>query len=161
MPGVSVKGNRMSSSVASNHVKVSKPNEVQCVPGYIDGQYYSGSWSGGICYGIEIRPSSPYDYQDIEATVGGTVHEGIANVFVNGLEVAFSGAKTQENDSYRLPSGWSYVSGAHSNMNGSVSNGSTTVFVNGKPLARKGDSVTTHANTTSSIQEGSSNVFAN
>jgi len=114
MPEVSVKSNKISSSIASNHVKVSKPNEPQCVAGYKDGQYYSGFWSGGVCYGLEIPPSSPYDYQNINATIEGTISEGASNVFVNG-----------------------------------------------KQLARKGDPVRTHANSTASIQEGSTNVFAN
>lgn len=161
MPGVSVKGNKITSSIASNHVKVSKPNEPQCVAGYKDGQYYSGFWSGGVCYGLEIPPSSPYDYQNIDATIEGTISEGASNVFVNGKEVAFAGAKTQEKDSYNVPSGWTYVSGAHSSTNGFIGTGSVGVFVNGKQLARKGDPVRTHANSTAFIQEGSTNVFAN
>ncbi|SCY65267.1 hypothetical protein [Lysinibacillus fusiformis] len=161
MPEVSVRGNKISSSIASKHVKVRKPNKPQCVPEYIDGQYYGGYWVGDVCFGIEIPPSSPYDELDIDATVEGSIDDGAPTVFVNGKEVAFSGAKTQEQDSYTVPSGWSYVSGGHSSGNGSVSSGSSKVFVSGKQLARKGDSVRTHASSSASIQEGSNNVFAN
>ncbi|MFJ6207297.1 PAAR domain-containing protein [Lysinibacillus sp. NPDC092081] len=161
MPGVVVKGNKIQSSVASNHIKIKKPNDYTCEPGYINGEYFSGYWYGGACYGVLTPPSSPYTYQDINATIDGEINEGSPNVFVNGKAVAFSGAKTLEKDTYTVPNGWTTESGNHSSANGSIIKYSTTVFVNGKPLVRNGDSVLTHAGTTTKINEGSSNVFAN
>jgi len=111
MPGVAVKGNKIQSNSVSNHITIKKPNEFTCVPGYVDGEYYSGYWYGGKCYGVLAPPSSPYTYNKIPATIEGEINEGSANVFVNGKAVAFSGAKTLEKDTYTIPSGWTIESG--------------------------------------------------
>lgn len=161
MPAVAVKGNKIQTSVGANHIRIKKTNEYTCEPGYIDGEYYSGYWYGGVCYGVLTPPSSPFTYNDINATIDGEINEGSSNIFVNGKAVAFSGAKTLEKDTFSVPAGWTYDSGNHTNANGSVTGGSTTVFINGKPLARNGDSVLTHAGSTTKINEGSSNVFSN
>lgn len=137
MPEVAIKGAKIQNSMAPNHIQVRKLNP------------------------DTIPPYSSYIYDYINATIEGEINEGSSNVFVNGKEVVFSGAKTTENDSYSLPDGWTYDSGAHTNTNGSVTNGSPTVFVNGKPLGRKGDAIKTHAGSNAIITEGSSNVFAN
>lgn len=137
MPEVAIKGAKIQNSIAPNHIRIKKLNA------------------------DTIPPYSSYIYDFINATVAGEINEGSTNVFVNGKEVAFSGAKTSERDDYQLPGGWSYDSGAHTSSNGSVKNGSTTVFINGKPLVRKGDAIETHAGSSAIISEGSSNVFAN
>ncbi|MGE7092058.1 PAAR domain-containing protein [Lysinibacillus sp. NPDC048646] len=160
MPEVSVKGNKIQNSTATGHIKVKKPNEYTCEAGYMNGEFYSGYWSGGICYGVLTPPSSSHSYDYISATIEGQINEGSSNVFVNGKEAVYSGAKTSEKDTYSVPSGWSYDSGSHTSATGSVTGGSSTVFVNGKPLARKSDKVTTHGGSTPTISEGSSNVFS-
>ncbi|MDD1502586.1 PAAR domain-containing protein [Lysinibacillus sp. CNPSo 3705] len=161
MPGVATKGNKIQTSMTSNHIRIKKPNEYTCEPGYIGGEYYSGYWYGGVCYGVLTPPSSPYIYDNINGTIDGEVNEGSSNVFVNGKAVAFSGAKTLEKDTYTVPNGWTVESGNHTSAHGSITRGSSTVFVNGKPLVRNGDSALTHANSTTKINEGSSNVFSN
>lgn len=161
MPEVAVKGNKIQSNSVSNHITIKKPNEFTCVPGYVDGEYYSGYWYGGRCYGVLAPPSSPYTYNNIPATIDGEITEGSANVFVNGKAVAFSGAKTLEKDTYTIPSGWTIESGNHTSANGSISAGSTTVFVNGKSLVRQNDPVVTHAGSKTIVNEGSSNVYSN
>ncbi|MEK5333453.1 PAAR domain-containing protein [Lysinibacillus sp. FSL W8-0992] len=137
MPEVAIKGAKIQNSIAPNHIRIKKLNP------------------------DTIPPYSSYYYDYINATIEGEISEGSTNVFVNGKEVAFSGAKTTERDDYQLPGGWSYDSGAHTSTNGSVKNGSPTVFINGKPLARKSDSIETHAGSSAIITDGSSNVFAN
>ncbi|MFJ5764236.1 PAAR domain-containing protein [Lysinibacillus sp. NPDC093210] len=137
MPEVAIKGAKIQNSIAPNHIRIKKLNP------------------------DTIPPYSSYFYDYINATIEGEISEGSTNVFVNGKEVTFSGAKTTERDDYQLPGGWSYDSGAHTSTNGSVKNGSPTVFINGKPLARKSDAIETHAGSSSIITDGSSNVFAN
>ena len=159
MAEVATKGSKITKGTANNHINIKKPNEPACEAGYMNGEYYSGYWSGGVCYGV-LRPQ--HDSTDqINASIDGDINEGSSNVFIGGKAVAFNGAKTTENDRYSLPSGWTYVSGNHSSTSGSVTKGSSTVFVNGKAIARKGDEVTTHANSKTTISEGSTTVFAN
>lgn len=100
-----------------------------------------------------------WEYDEINATVSGTINEGNSkNVYVNGISVAVVGSHTLESDSYS--SSWDYYSGQHINAtSGAVSSGSSTVFIGGVPVARVGDSVNTHANTSTTISQGSSNVF--
>jgi len=160
MPEVAVKGNKIQTSIASNHIRIKKQNEYTCEPGYRGGEYYSGYWYGGACYGVLTPPSSPYTYQDINATIDGEINEGSPNVFVNGKAVAFSGAKTLEKDTYTIPNGWTIESGNHTSANGSITRGSPSVFVNGKSLVRNSDAILTHADSTTKINEGSSNVFS-
>ena len=165
MAEVSTKGSKITRATASRHINVKKSNPdtpERCDAGYgSDGQWYSGYWSGGVCYG-SFTPSQPQpdSTNQIDATIEGEVNEGSSNVFIGGKEVAFNGAKTNEKDSYSL-NGWTYVSGSHTSASGSVTNGSSTVFVNGKAIARKGDTVRTHASSNTTISEGSSTVVAN
>ena len=70
------------------------------------------------------------------------------NVFCNGLPVAFVDSITTENDA------------CCGSSKGAVAVGSSTVFVNNKPIARLGDALSPH-NGTANISGGSSNVFAN
>lgn len=70
-----------------------------------------------------------------------------SNVYVNGAAVAKIGSTTSEQDAYDSGSG-------------SVSGGSSSVFVNEIGISRNGDSVSPH-NGTASVSGGSGNVFAN
>lgn len=70
------------------------------------------------------------------------------NVFVNDKQVAVIGSTTTEMDD---------CCGTNS---GVVSGGSSTVFANGKGVARIGDLITPH-NGTAKIVGGSTNVFSN
>lgn len=160
MAEVATKGNKITKGTAPNHISVKKSNSPSCEAGYMaDGEWYSGYWQNGVCYGV-LKPQ-PDSNDKISANIEGEINDGSSNVFIEGKAVAFNGSKTNEKDSYSLPSGWSYVSGSHSSANGSVTKGSTTVFANGKAIARKGDEVTTHANSKTTINEGSTTVFAN
>ncbi|MNB89372.1 PAAR motif protein [compost metagenome] len=82
-------------------------------------------------------------------TITGTIVSGCStNVFINGKNAAVVGALTNESDN------------CDSGQTGTISIGSSNVFVNGKALARNGDSITPH-NGTAFISSGSSDVFVN
>lgn len=96
----------------------------------------------------------------IDATIYGTLNGGSSNVYVNGKQAVCNGDSVMETESYSLPSGWwldSYDNGG----TGHITGGSSTVYVNGRQVATAGSSVTTHAPTTTTIAEGSSNVHIN
>lgn len=139
MAGMAYKGARTNSSVASDHVWTKYRNPVVCND--------DGCTGGG------------YDYGKTNATINGIVANGSTNVFVNGRAVAGSGDSVTETESYSL-GGWEldYSDGGGT---GYVTSGSSNVFVNGKQAATAGSSVDTHAGTTTSIAEGSSNVHIN
>lgn len=67
------------------------------------------------------------------------------NVFINGMQAVFVGSTTTETDQQDTGSGI-------------VSSGSSSVYVNGKALARNGDSISPHTGT-AHITSGSSNVI--
>ncbi|OXS74466.1 hypothetical protein B1B04_09215 [Lysinibacillus sp. KCTC 33748] len=78
---------------------------------------------------------------------------------MEGKAPIVQGDKTTENDSYSLPSGGVYVSGSHTNAQGSVTVGnSNNVFINGKSVATDNSTVTTHAGTSSKINGGASST---
>ena len=82
------------------------------------------------------------------STIYGEINSNCSsNVFINGKNCAFKGSQTLESDS------------CDSNQRGSIAVGSSTVFVNGNPIARNGDSINPH-NGTASISSGSQNVYA-
>lgn len=68
------------------------------------------------------------------------------NVFINELPASTVGSITTEND------------GCCGSSSGVVGVGSGSVFINGKPAARKGDTLIPH-NGTGEVTGGSSNVF--
>lgn len=79
-------------------------------------------------------------------TFTGTISGGCSDkVFINGKKAAYVGSTTSESDS--LCSG-----------SGSVSSGSSKVFIDGQPAARLGDSVKGHKGT-GTITSGSSTVI--
>lgn len=124
--------------------------------------YTARVWDSCKSWSVETGCIGGYDYPQKSAlkNINGEIKSGSSNVFINGKAVAFQTSQTNENDSWNQPS--DYYSGAtlHTNATGSVSSGSSTVFINGKPLARQGDNVTTHEGNTTTIAEGSLNVYA-
>ena len=69
-----------------------------------------------------------------------------ANVFINGKSAAVRGSSTTERD------------GCCGSSGGSVAAGSGTVFINGIPAARLGDSLNAHSGA-GRVSSGSNNVF--
>lgn len=130
MAGMTYKGARTNSSVASDHVEIEERH---------DDHYHDGTTS---------------------ATIDGTLNGGSSNVYVNGRQASCNGDPVTETESYSIPSGWRWKSSDGGGM-GYVTSGSSNVFVNGRQAATAGSSVTTHAGTTTSIAEGSSNVHIN
>ena len=97
------------------------------------------------------NPVYAYNYYYTSATVKGTAKSTVTNVKINGQSPIVQGDRTTENDTYTLPSG-EYVSGAHTNTQGTVSVGnSKNVYANGKLIAVGGSSVNTHGGTTTAI----------
>lgn len=129
-------GDTIQQSIASGHI-----NTKYWVSGT---EYYSGYY----------QPSTK------SATINGSVKKTSGTVYANSKLICAKDDNTQETDSYDLGS-HVYVSNAHTNTtSGRITGGSSTVFVGGKAIARKSDNVNTHANTSTTINTGSSNVFA-
>lgn len=79
-------------------------------------------------------------------------------MFIRGKAVALQGDTTTENDTYSLPSGGEYVGGAHNGASGSVTSGSSKMFLGGRPVAMVTSSVRTHAGTNTTISSGDSKM---
>ena len=101
------------------------------------------------------------------AKINGTVNS-TSTVYVNGQPIASVSSPTQEQwvaDPSPSPKlGGSIISispGTSGSGTGSVSSGSSKVFVGGKAVASIGKNVTTHLGTSTTITSGSSNVFVN
>lgn len=146
MGKVAYKGGSTNSVTASGHISTKYWNSSYCSGGYIDG--VCQGWSGGY-----------YSYSSTSAVINGTIREGSSNVYVNGIGVARSGDSVTETDSFSLSGGWSQ-DGSHSSGTGQISSGVSGVYVNGSKLAIVGTSVSTHASVSTTIKDGSSNVYA-
>lgn len=146
MGKVAYKGGSVNSVTASGHIDRKYWNSSYCSGGYIDG--VCQGWSGGY-----------YSYGTSNATVNGDIKNGSSNVYVNGNSVARNGDSVTETDTFSLPSGWSQ-DGSHSGGTGQISSGVSSVYANGSKLAIVGTSVATHASVSTTIKDGSSNVYA-
>lgn len=140
----------------ANIVQVSIPNHIQyrkweyqyTNPSYCNGWDSNGncvSWAGG---------NAVYDwnYYYTSAQVNGKCKAATTNVLIEGKSPILQSDSVTENDTYTIPSGGSYVSGAHTNAVGSVSVGNANnVFINGKSVAINGSATKTHASTNTTI----------
>lgn len=136
MAKIGLDGSTITNTTASNHI------------------YYRwwNPYGGG--YDYYGNPIGAYNYGYTSATVRGTVKSTVTNVKINGKSPIVVGDRSTENDSYSIPNG-EYVSGSHSNAQGSVTVGNTkNVKANGKLIAISGSNVTTHASTTATINGG-------
>lgn len=128
------------------------------IPSHIQREYYTQpSYDEfGYPYGGGWGYASP-----ISATVNGTIERSSGTVYSGGKLVCVKDNSTKEDDTHdSISYPYRYVSGKHTgSTSGRVSAGSATVFIGGVAVARKGDSVTTHAGTSTTIQEGSTTVF--
>lgn len=149
MAKIALADSTISETTASNHIKYEKYEQV-------------GTGGGGNdAYGNPIPPYPIYDWvkYDTSATVKGKAVATVTNVNINGKAPVVMGDRTTEEDTYTLPSGGSYVSGAHTSGQGSVTVGnSRNVFINGKSVAINGSRVTTHAGGSSTINGGLSST---
>lgn len=127
------------------------------IPNHIQRDYYTSPDydQNGKPYGGGWGSSS-----SISATVNGTIERSSGTVYANGKLVCVKGNSTKENDTHSSISyPYRYAGGKHTGSAGSISAGSSTVFIGGAPVARKGDAVRTHAGTSTTIQDGSTTVF--
>lgn len=146
MAGVAYKGASINSVTASGHVPTRYWNSGYCNLYDDDGNcinYISGYYSNSSA----------------SATINGSISSGSSNVYVNGNQVARAGDSTTETDTANVPSGWD-KNGGDSGGSGSVSGGVSGVYVNSNRIAVIGSSVSTHASVSTTIKDGSSNVFA-
>lgn len=133
--GASRNGDAFNEGTISNHIEIKK-------------------WNSGT-----ENSSGYYSYDNSDAKVNGTIKRASGTVYINNKLACSKSDSTTETDTYTLPSGWSYDGGQHTNASGTISGGSSTVFINNSPLARVDDSITTHANTNTTIKDGSTNVY--
>ncbi|MCM3274155.1 PAAR domain-containing protein [Paenibacillus elgii] len=125
------------------------------------GSTISGTTGGQHCrqtyyYSCNCGPfgcSTCTGYNYSSATISGSVSSGATRVFVNGVQVAINGSRTNENAT--CPSGYDNIGG--SSGSGSVT-ASRNVYINGTAIACNGDNVT-HFQGTGSITSGASNVM--
>lgn len=138
MAKIGLEGSAISDTIASNHIYYQIWNPYK---------YGTDEWGNGI---------GGYDYGYTSATVKGTAKSTVTNVKINGKSPIVVGDRTTENDTYSLPSGASYVSGSHTNAQGTVTVGNAkNVKANGKLIAVGGSSsVTTHAGGTAQLNTG-------
>lgn len=149
MANIALKDATISDSIATDHITYKVNEQVDTGGGYYD------QWGNYV-------PTYPiYDWvqHQTSATVKGKTVSTVTNVTIQGKAPIVQGDKTTENDSYNLPSGGTYVSGSHTNAQGSVTVGNNNnVFINGKSVAIENSTVTTHAGTSSKINGGTSST---
>lgn len=126
------------------------------VSGHISTERYVPVGGGGS--DLEGNPI-PIDYgwvggYSTSATINGTCEPAsVSNVYIESKKFIVKDDKTKETDTYTLGSNERYASGRHTNdTRGKVSNGnSNNVYANGKLIAVTGATVTTHANTSTTV----------
>lgn len=149
MPGVARLNDSISGTTASNYccTNITRDSWQVCV-----------EWDeNGNCIRWETRYGSYYCNRYSSTSITGQITSNVSNnVYVNGRPVAFVGSVTSEQASTCAYPNYSPGPGSG---NGTISGGSSKIFVNGKRLARQGDAVTPHSGT-ATITTGSSNVIA-
>jgi uncharacterized Zn-binding protein involved in type VI secretion len=148
MAGVARDGDNTNSSVSYNHVYYRVWNPCKYI---------------GTDYDEEGRPYSycigGYDYYYANATITGQVNSS-RNVYVNGRPITTVGDRTIETAHWSVSG--EVVSTKGYSGNGTVTSGNgKNVYANGKLIATAGSSVTTFVGGTTSISQGSNNVFIN
>ncbi|MNB98290.1 PAAR motif protein [compost metagenome] len=143
---------------AYNGVSLTESTKIGYVS-YVE-RYRSGTDSDG---NPQYRNAS---YQT-DAKITGNVNAS-SNVYINGSPAVTVGDSTTEqwtaDPAPYAHNGGTITSispGTSGSGSGTVTIGSSNVFVNGKPLAYEGSTVTTHLGNTTTIAEGSNNVFVN
>jgi hypothetical protein len=108
-----------------------------------------------------IFPFGGYDYySNGTSTVRGTVKGSAVSVFINGKAAALLQDGVEEEETpYGLPSG-AEVTGNAGGGEGRVTSGNTArVYCEGQLMAVVGSTVRTHANGSTTIADGSHNVY--
>ncbi|MGM1044896.1 MAG: hypothetical protein ACQEXX_01980 [Bacillota bacterium] len=160
LPGIATHGSSTAQSTKSGHVTydIERYIERYCSGGYDEDGYCMG-WDGGYW------ESAGSGSTNAQITPSGVV--SVSNVYVNGKPIATVGDRVPESwvASPSVPSNSSslrYVNirpSTSGSGQGSITLGSSTVFVTGKAIAKNGSTVTTHLGTPTTITSGSSNVF--
>lgn len=148
MAKIALKDSTIKETTASNHITYRKYEQTGTGGGGCN------SWDeNGVCTGY----SSTYPIMGwvggytTSAKVKGKAVSTVTNVSIEGKAPIVKGDKTLESDTYTIPNG-EYVSGSHTNAQGSITGGnSNNVYANGKLIAIKGSTITTHASTSSEI----------
>ncbi|MEK4207162.1 hypothetical protein [Paenibacillus sp. FSL R10-2788] len=148
MPKAANRNSTINDSTKSSHVTYTE-------------RYQSGSNSNG-------NPTYSNTTWNSDAKVTSELNSSSSNVIINGSPAITIGDTTQEQwtadpEPYPHYEGWiTSISPASSGSgSGSVTLGSSNVFINGKPLAFEGSTVTTHLGNTTTIDGGSDNVIVN
>lgn len=141
MAKIGLEDSKISETSVPNHITYKRYEQTGSTPNYDEFGNYIGS-----------TPSYGYVNYQTNATVKGTAKSTVTNVKIQNKSPIVVGDRTTETDTYTLPSGGIYVSGAHTNGQGTVTVGNAkNVKANGKLIAISGSSVTTHAGTTAQI----------
>ena len=137
MAKIALEAATVTDSIAQNHI------------------YYQ--WWNPYLYGYDQygNPIGGWVYDYTHATIKGVAKSTVTNVKINGKSPIVVGDKTTENDSYTIPNNGSYLSGSHSNAQGSINVGNAkNVKANGKLIVLNGATISTHAGTSATINGG-------
>lgn len=154
MAKIALKDATIADSTAPDHITYSVEEYQGQTP------EYCVAWNEfGQCIRYDSDPIYAPVNKTTTATIKGKAVSTVTNVTIQGKAPIVQGDKTTENDTYSIPSGGSYVSGSHTNAQGSVTVGNSyNVFINGKSVAIENSTVTTHASTSSKINGGVSST---
>ncbi len=117
--------------------------------------------------GNYVPPSGPFYYNGTtSAKITGSTVSSSGNVYANSKPVATNGDSTRESwqaDPEPQPThGGSITSvspGRSGSGQGSITSGSSGVYINGKKVAYVGSNVNTHIGSTTTIKSGESNII--
>lgn len=143
MASVARHGSAINQSTASGHVNI---------------RYWNPPYPCGSAESPRMCPGY-YDYSTASATINGTVNTPSGTVYANGVRVSINGNSTTETETHNIQSGWEAY-GQHYSGTGRVSVGNNrNVYIGNVSTAVVGSNVTTHAGTTTTVRNGSPNVF--
>ncbi|MGV2886796.1 hypothetical protein [Paenibacillus taichungensis] len=150
MAGVAYNGSSVAQSTKGGHVtynieRYSPPTEDQS-------GYWYGAGSGSTNAQISSSGVSSSSTVYVNSKAVTTVGDRDSETWVASPSVPSSSGSTRYVD---------ISPGTSGSGQGTVSTGSSTVFVSGKAVASIGSTITTHLGTTTTITSGSSNVFVN
>lgn len=155
MAEVALNDATIAETTANNHITYESKDYIG------ESSPYCVQWNPitGACIATNTDPMYDWKEHKTSAKVKGKAIATVTNVKFNGKSPVVMGDKTTESDTYTIPSGGRYKSGAHTSAQGSVATGNNSkVFVNGKSVAINGSKVTTHAKSSSTINGGVSST---
>ena len=152
MANIGLNGATLNQVVAVDHINIQKYEQV----GTGGGECLARDEFGNCLYYAPTYPLEEWVDAKTDAKVDGTVKATVNKVFIQGKNAILNGDKTEEKDTYVLESNERYVSGQHTNAQGTVTTGnSRNVFIGGKQVSTQPITVNTHVSgLTTTVKDG-------